>query len=371
MQLRLNNLYYGIILFITSLRVMLNTPKACPVDFDCNSYIAMAHSLAYDPQIAGHHAMRVLPSFLAGCLEQLGMSLELAFRVLSGGCYVAFGMLTLWFFRQFAVKPLVALAFTLLCLAVHHAMRIPLQLVYQTCDMMVYPLSILMIYCSLKQHTKGLLLLSLLGILVRQNLFILGVLSLLYCFWQTKQSRVLVYAVILTIAYGTLQWYYHATSTFTALLSPPDDFFSFSHLYFVLRDSKILELLVPLLPFMVIYVKSLVIAMWRYWHITLYMAVTIGQPLLAYHMTGQNLPRLALQGGIGLYVLAGMVSVKYAWSRAQTTLFLCYAIFMFITWGLPYRLLGMALFAISFGWLHFRVRQPSLTVTSTMENINA
>lgn len=371
MQLRSNNLYYALILLFTSVRVILNKPKACPVDFDCNSYIAMAHSLAYDSQIAGHHAMRVLPAFLAGALEQLGMNLELAFRLLSGGCYVAFGLLTFWFFRRFSVKPLVAFGFTLLCLAVHHAMRIPLQLVYQTCDIMVYPFCILMIYCSLKQHTKGLLLLSLLGILVRQNLFILGVLSLLYCFWQTKQSRVLVYAVIVTIAYSTLQWYYHATSTFTALLSPPDDFFSFTHLYFVLMDSNILELLVPLLPFMVIYAKSLVIAMWRYWHLTLYMAITVGQPLLAYHMTGNNLPRLALQGAIGLYILTGMVSVKYTWSRAQITLFLCYALFMFITWALPYRLLGMAVFGMAFGWLSYQGRQSSLPVTSTMENINA
>lgn len=369
MRLQSNKGYYALILLLTSLRVFFNKPKACPADFDCNSYLAMAHSLAYDPHIAGHHAMRVLPAILAGMLEKLGMSLEWAFRLLSGGSYIAFGLLTFWFLRRFAVKPAVAFGFTLLCLAAHHAMRIPLQLVYQTCDMMVYPLCILMIYCSLKQQTKWLFALSLLGILVRQNLFILGICSLLYCFWQTKQSRVLLYAGIVTIAYSMLQWYYHATSTFTALLSPPEDFFSVAHLYFVLTDSQIVELFVPLLPFMVIYAKSLVIAMWRYWHVTLYMAVTIGQPLLAYHMTGKNLPRLALQGVIGLYVLTGMVSVKYAWPRTQIMLFLCYAFFTFMTWGLPYRLFGMILFGIIFGWLNFRAYRSALPVTS-MGNMN-
>lgn len=321
----------------------------------------MASSITYDPTIAGHHAMRMLPSMLAGGLTQLGIPLELAFHFLSGGLYIAFGLLTFWFFRQFRLTPIKALAFTFLCLSAHYAIKIPLQIVYQTCDMMTYPLALLMVYCSLKKQTTWLMILAFISLLVRQNLFILGELSLIYSFWQSKQSRVLIGAGLLAACYIALQNYFHANSTFAALLQPPADFFTVEHLWFVLTDSKILELFIPLVPLLVLYAKPMIMTLIRYWHIALYIAITAGQPFLGYHMTGANLPRLALQGVICLYFVAGLVSLKQKWSAQQVWLFFSYAISMFITWGTHNRLIIMAVFGVIFSWLAFKQSEDQKT----------
>lgn len=338
----------------------MSRTRGCPQDFDCNSYIAMASSVAYDPAIAGHHAMRMLPSILAAGLVQIGIPLELAFRLLSGGLYITFGLCTFWFFRKFNLTPVKALAFTYLCLGAHYAIKIPLQLVYQTCDMMTYPLALLIIYCSLQKQTTWLIVLSFVSLLVRQNLFILGELSLLYCFFQSKQTRLLASAGLLAACYIVLQNYFHANSTFAALLQPPADFFTVEHLWFVLTDSKILELIIPLAPLLVFYAKPMIMTLWRYWHVALYAAITAGQPFLGYHMTGENLPRLALQGVICLYFLAGLVSVKQKWLSQQTWLFLSYALVMYITWGIHNRLIIMVVFGVVYGWMFFKQRATSL-----------
>ncbi|MGE3319003.1 MAG: hypothetical protein AB7I18_06870 [Candidatus Berkiella sp.] len=317
----------------------------------------MAESIFYTPDVAGHHAMRVLPSLIAGMLERFGLPLELAFRLLSVTGYMAFGMITFWFLRRVNLKPILALSFTLLCLAAHPIIIMPLKLVYQSCDMWTYPLIVFMVYCSMLQRTKTLLLLSLVGILVRQNLFILGECSLLYCYVQSKQTRQLLYAGTLAVCYGMLQSYYHATSTFSALLQPPEGYFTPSHLWFVLTDSKILELFIPLLPLLVLLAKPMIQALWRYWHMTLYIAITAGQPLLAYHMTGNNLTRLSLQGIICLYLIAGWVSAKYQWTQKQEWLLLAYAGAMYITWGIPNRFMMMVAFAVILAVMMFKERR--------------
>ncbi|MCS5712300.1 hypothetical protein [Candidatus Berkiella aquae] len=365
-------MYYFLLILLAGLRVIITQPKGCPAFFDCNSYLAMMQSIAYDPNIAGHHAMRVLPVLLANGLSYLGFSDEMAFRILSGGGYVAFGVLLFWFFQKCSLKSWVAFGFTLLCLAANEAIRIPLVLVYQTCDMFTYLFIILMFYCSLTRQTTSLFVLSMLSILTRQNLLILGVASLLYCYSQTKQRRVFFYTAVLITAYSFLQSYYHATSTFTALLQPPAGFFTFSHLWFVVIDSKVLELFVPLLPFLLLYAKSMIQLMLRYWHLTLYMAITIGQPFLGYHMTGNNFARIALQGVIGLYLLAGMASAQYQWSKAQIMLFLGYALLIYTTWGITYRLGIMVLFSVVFVWMLFKQhRQSSSLLSSNIQRLNA
>lgn len=348
MQWLSNKSSYGLIVLLTLLRGLLARTRPCPADFDCNSYIAMAEAITYNPDIAGHHAMRILPSVIAGLLQQLGLPLELAFRLLSVMGYSAFGLSIFWLLQKLSVRPLLALSFTLLCLAAHPIIIMPLKLVYQTCDMWTYPLVALMFYCSIKQHSKTLLFLSLLGILVRQNLFILGVSSLLYCYSQSRHIRQLCYLGLLVICYGVLQSYYHATSTFSSLLQPPEGYFTVSHLWFVITDSKVVELFIPLLPFLILYAKELVLSLWRYWHITLYMAITAGQPVLGYHMTGNNLTRLSLQGIICLYLLAALASVKHKWSSMQQGLLLAYAFAMYITWGNASRLVILAVFSVLF-----------------------
>jgi hypothetical protein len=111
-------------------------------------------------------------------------------------------------------------------------------------------------------------------------------------------------------------------------------------------DSQILELFIPIIPFVIVSFKSLVQFFLRYWHIALYMGIVIGQPLLGYHLTGFNLPRLALQGVWILFLAAAMVSKDLRWTPKLTAIFVLYSLVMFFTWGLNQKLLWMSIFTV-------------------------
>jgi len=322
--------FYISIFMLVLCRVLTAKIKPCLPEFDCNAYLQMAQSLRYDPALLGHHAMRILPAFLAGVLHLLGFSLETAFRILSDATYLLFGWLVFWVLRREGIKPTFAFSVSLLCLASHHAMRIPLQLVYQTCDMMTYPLSLLMIYFSLKKEAKAVFIFALLGIMTKQTLFVLGLLSLFYC-------RSVMYSLMLIGAYGGLQGYYHASGHVFQHIHPHASFYSFSHIKWIIQDSKIVDLLVPLLPFLCVFLRSLRDFLWRYWHISLYIGVVVAQPLIAYHLTGNNFQRLALQGTWILFLIVGLLSKKISFSWWVRSAFVVYALCVYFTWGMTQR----------------------------------
>lgn len=338
--------FYLAILLLTLARALTSKIQACPADFDCNSYIQMMQNLSYDPNLLPHHAMRILPSFLASGLYYLGFSIENAFRILSHFTYLSFGLLTFWVLRECKIKSWVAFGFTLLCLAPHHAMRIPLQLVYQTCDILTYPFSLMMIYFTLKQKSKWVFVLACLGVMIKQTLFVLGGLSLLYCFWQNRNKSNAAFIIILGGFYTLLQVYYHATGMVLHHAIPNADFFSLSHIMWVIRDSKLFELIIPLIPFLIITAKPMVQYLWRYWFIGLYIAVVVGQPFVAYHLTGNNFGRLALQGIWLIYLICPMMIKPQRWSKSLTNCFVIYSLAIYFTWGIKQRLIMMAIFTV-------------------------
>ncbi|MGD9591133.1 MAG: hypothetical protein AB7V32_01265 [Candidatus Berkiella sp.] len=338
---------YFLIFALALLRALTSRILPCLPDFDCNAYIQMANTIAYDPTILPHHAMRVLPSIMAHGLHMMGLSLESAFRVLSDGTYVLFGGLTFWVLRQFKVNTLIAFSITLLCLAPHHAMRIPLQNVYQLCDIMTYPIALMLIYFSINLNSRWVFLLAIIGLLTKQTVFGLGGLSLLYCFSQTRKIEDVFYMVILGVSYLALSQHYHAFDIVTHHLLPNSEFFSVSHLWWVLQDSKLIELFIPILPFVVIYFKQIVQFLIRYWHVAGYMAVIIGQPFVAYHLTGNNFARLALQGGWILYFIIGLsISKRLQDNQKFQILFALYTLAIYFTWGVSQRLVYMMAFTL-------------------------
>lgn len=341
MRLLLNNyqkysLYYhlGFILLLAVVRVLASRVLPCPEQFDCNAYLQMVDSWGYQSEVQGHHAMRILPPMIVNLLTVFGLTKTQGFYLLSGLGYCLFGGAVYLFLIWQKINRLVALSIALLCLAPHPAMRIPLQLVYQSCDMLVYPWVLGMLVLSLQQKPKTLFIFSLLGILIRQNLFVLGVLSLLYCAGKKFHWAYVLYLFGLIAAYAVLQNYYHANDTFVQLLSPPEGYFKPSHLWWVLWDSRILELILPILPLLLIHAKSLFHWCLKYWHLTLYMAITVGQPFLAYHMTGNNFPRLALQGAWLWYLALGFVFAKQLQTKFLLTLLLIYSLSIYFTWGI-------------------------------------
>ncbi|MFI4937120.1 MAG: hypothetical protein ACHQJ6_01245 [Candidatus Berkiellales bacterium] len=337
--------FYLALLLLTLARVLTSKIQSCPPEFDCNAYIQMSKSLVFDPHLLGHHAMRIFPSFLAGLFQEMGSSVETAFRLLSHTMYVLFGVLTFWVLRQCKVKSWVAFGFTLLCLAPHHAMKIPLQLVYQTCDIMTYPLALMIFYFTLKQNTKWVFVLACIGIATKQTLFVLGELSLVYCLWQNRNLSNVITIIILGALYGLLQSYYHAMGSVLQHGFPTEDYFTLSHLTWVIRDSKIFELIIPIIPFLIITAKPLIHYCWRHWFIGLYIAIVVGQPFIAYHLTGNNFARLALQGAWLIYLLCPLLIKNRFWNPGLMGCFVVYSLAVYFTWGISQRLIMMAIFS--------------------------
>lgn len=336
---------YAAVFLITLLRCLSNAARPCLEYFDCNAYIQMSHSIAYNPELLSHHAMRILPPLVVQGLQFLGLSTEGAFKLLSDSTYIVFGLLCFYVLRQY-VKPITALAFTLLCLAGHSAMRIPLQNVYQSCDMLVYPLSLLIVFFSLRHQTKWVFVLALVGILVRQNMFVLGVLSLAFLYWQQRQKTQLAAIVVLITAYAGLQAYYEATGDIAKMALAPEGFFTVEHIFWVINDSRILEIILPMLPIIALYYKGAIPFMLKNWHIPLYMAVVVGQPFIAYHLTGNNFDRLALQGLWLVYLIAPIVNPEKFQSKYINILLLGYAILVYATWSYNSRIIYMSVFAV-------------------------
>ncbi len=345
--------FYFTLFILAGLRVWTSKVKACPSQFDCESYLAMLQNIQFDPAIAGHHAMRVLPVLLVRAVHAFGISPTTSFQIVSGLSYCLLGLLVYWVLRREKQSTWVAFSFALICLAPHHAMRIPLQLVYQTCDMMTYLFTLGIVYASIKKRVEWVFILSLFGIVTRQNLFILGELSLLYCFFSNKQIKTIACAVFLMIAYFLLQTYYHATGVFVALLSPPAGYFTVSHLYQVLIESKIIDLFVPLIPFLFFSYQSLFHFFKKYWHLALYVMIVVGQPLLAFHMTGNNTQRLALQGVWVIY-LACAFTARYS-NKWITAGLVGYSLGIYFIWSMKIRWL-LALGAVPFSFYPKRLQ---------------
>jgi hypothetical protein len=118
----------------------------------------------------------------------------------------------------------------------------------------------------LRKNIIAIFALTIIGVIIRQNLFILGLLSLIYGFFQTKKFDTILYCVILSGLYFFMQSYFHATSVFSALLHPPADFFTFSHIRWIIQDSKILELFIPVIPFLILDFKGIITFFIRYLH---------------------------------------------------------------------------------------------------------
>ncbi len=338
----------GLLTVMALARVFSTNTIGCPEYFDCESYIHMTQNLL-SPDAPGHHAMRVFPILLVKGLMGLGLSTFASFQAWVALAYLGFGLLSYGLFRQ-KLSPWLALGFSLLLMSLHEAMKVPMVIVYQLNDMLVYPIGLLLIIATCQKRAGWALVLSVLGALTRQNLFVLGVFSLIWLGAKSRAPKIALYLIILVGVYGYTQYYYGATGVFQALLSPPPGFFTPQHQWDIIRESQILELGIVLLPF-ALFLKPTAQWLIHHWFALLYACITIGQPYLGYHLTGNNLPRLALQGvwviALALFWVAGpRLSNRAQWAT------LAYGLTLFWSWGLELRLLLAAAMTLLYAYEH-------------------
>ena len=112
------------------------------------------------------------------------------------------------------------------------------------------------------------------------------------------------------LAYTLLVKYYHAEGALLMSITPAEYFFTWENILFIIQDSGLLTLIIPILPLALFIIKDLILFYFKNWYLLLYAAITIGQPFLAYHLTGNNFERLAMQGVWPLYLIAASIYYK-------------------------------------------------------------
>ena len=289
----------------------------CPANWDCNAYIQMVDSISYSPAIAPHHAMRILPALIVKTLVSLfGLSIENSFKLLSGLSYLLFSIgfyyvLTKLIVASNAKTKLFALSVTFITMASHHAMIQALVNIYQSTDALTYPILLFMFYFTYyKKSPHWVFILTLLGIVTRQNLFFMGELCLIYSLIIHKKIINFIYMGLAALAYTLLVKYYHAEGALLMSITPAEYFFTWENILFIIQDSGLLTLIIPILPLALFIIKDLILFYFKNWYLLLYAAITIGQPFLAYHLTGNNFERLAMQGVWPLYLIAASIYYK-------------------------------------------------------------
>jgi hypothetical protein len=116
----------------------------------------------------------------------------------------------------------------------------------------------------------------------------------------------------------------------------------------VIKDSKLIQLFIPLFPFLLIYFKRIISFLFRYWHVACYIAAVMGQPFLAYHLTGNNFARLALQGAWIIYLIIGLSTTTSSkeWPIGLQYWLVVYSLAIYFTWGISQRIMYMVIFTL-------------------------
>ncbi len=309
--------------------IFLAPSQGCPVDWDCNAYIKMVDSIAYTPDILPHYTMRILPVLIVKVLVTiLGLSIEQSFNLLSGLSYLVFSLSFYYILNKIigsqSKSKLFTLSITLMTMASHHAMIQALVNVYQSTDALTYPFVLFMYYFTYyKKQYHWVFILTIFGLITRQNLFFMGELCLIYGLITHKKIINLVYIGLAAFVYILLTKYYHAGGMLLATITPADNFFTIEHIVFVIQESGILNLIIPILPITIFVFKASVKFYFKHWYLLIYTAITVGQPFLSYHLTGANFERIAMQGLWPLYLISGILFYKhYLNHKYNTAIFL-------------------------------------------------
>ncbi len=329
-------LLFGIILAaILSLRFF---DKGCLPDHDCQTYIAMAHSIA-SAGLIPHHAVRILPPLLAHGLHDLGLSLHDGFLLIVTCSLLATFYLVYRLCLQVCREPILAFIASLTLFVWHWGMLIPLKTPYQACDAMVYLFIMATVYCMRGKHLWPLFFISLLGILTRQSCFVLAFFATLQLFVTTRRPLVLMHLVLIVFTYGVLTHLYQSEQALAASVMPSAQYVSLAFWHYVLKDSHVIFLLLPFIPWLIVGWKNLRHSFQKSWYLLCYGLVVSLQPLAAYEMVGyHNFVRLALQGLWGIALVLLLHTIAQPITARQKMALLIYMVLLTILWGDLWRL---------------------------------
>lgn len=170
--------------------------------WDMTSYIAMAENPVAMTYL-GHHGQRIFGPFLVWLVTQiLPLTIEQGFRLWAAvGTFAAMAILYKMM-RAYQVNPLVALVTALFSYLCFWPLGYGLSNVYQLTDTFCYPLVLILIWSTHKEHDRTTFALSLLGIIVRQNLLVLSLCCYGVMFLRGQKQRALVYGITTLVLFA-------------------------------------------------------------------------------------------------------------------------------------------------------------------------
>ena len=280
--------------------------------FDLHSYIKLAENpLSFlDSSIPGVHAQRIFGTALVWMINFLfGVSIETGFRIISGTSYLMFILLFYSILRSWEVNSIVAYSTTALTAIASWPMTYSLANIYQVCDALSYPLTLLIIFLAIRGKDDALFPVSIIAVLTRQNMLILVLLAHLFLYLKNvKKIRNIIYISVLLILFMVTLLFAGDRQGFALLNGiTTGSFFKFKHMLIAASDLRVWTLFSP---FLLVYFNTRAIDYIKeYWWVYIYSLYTILQGFGLYESMGywDNISRWMMQGIMPLFLFAGLL----------------------------------------------------------------
>ena len=160
--------------------------------WDQASYVKMAEKPVNMQKVMSHHGQRIFgPTLVWGLRQILPLSMEAAFRFFAAAAFASFVLLFYFALRGLQVGPITAVTTTVFSIISFWPITYTLSNVYQLTDGFAYPLIVLTCIFFVRKNYPALLIVSLVGVLVRQNLMFLGAFVFSQLFWNTREKKYL------------------------------------------------------------------------------------------------------------------------------------------------------------------------------------
>jgi hypothetical protein len=274
--------------------------------FDMASYRAMAESPSrfFDPALPAHHAQRILPPLIVWAVTSVvPIPIYTGFQLLSAASYLAFLLLLFAWFRAAGLRPVLSSALAGLIALVSWPMTYPLYNVYQASDAMAFPVALGLIMATVRRRYGWFLACALAAVLTRQNLVILVFAAAAHLTLVSRQARYAATGVVV----GVMFW----LSTKFAGGGAQEVLARTIALKWETLYANLLEVRPWLLamPFLFVLARWSVLGQAvKYWWISVFVLVTVVQPVVSDSAAGTaNAHRLIAGGVWPMFLLAGPV----------------------------------------------------------------
>lgn len=268
------------------------------IQMDNLSYLQMVDTPFDFSGVRGIHAQRPLPCWIVAAITRVTpLSPTAGFRLISGASYLAFLLLFYVTLRASGCRISTAWTGSVLCGISAWPMTYNLSNVYQACDAMAFPLSLLLMWAVIGGRHRSALAFGIIGLLTRQQLFLLAILGYTYAYSRSRNPIHLASIAITSCLFAILVLVAGEDGAGLLHEHTSDVLTRFQVAGRALMETRLPVLFSPFLLVLLVAYRSTWEAIRTNWWIAVFCLACLIQPLLAYEMTGPgNAVRLAMLG---------------------------------------------------------------------------